>query len=480
MADLQPATKSVYYKQFLSEWAKIEAVYGGDSVIKAAQTLYLPKLTGQSPEEYAAYVTRGCFFNAFARTVQGLSGAITRKEPVIETQEKIDDLLLTISLANESIQEVIKMVIDNIIEYGYYGILVDMPALAEGETVSDDTPYFAMYPASTILNFRTRQVGSESKLELLCLSETAMEVNPENTFDMVAKDRVRVLEVDKNVLIVRVYQKDVQGKKETWSQLGEDILPKIKGKPLDFIPFVFFGALSNSPIPTSPPLIDLADLNIKHWQVSTDYYHGLHYCALPTPWAAGFNISSNLYIGAQKAWISDNPEARCGYLEFSGAGLTAVENALDRLEGQMAIMGARMLEEQKKAAEAADTVRMRYSGDTATLSTIVTAVEQGMMKALDYLGVWMGMDSAESEVHLNREFVSEKLAAQDITALLQSWQAGAISLDTFLYQLQVGEILPADVTVEDEKVRIESSVPFKQPTPTNPFETSYGAEENVE
>lgn len=480
MSELLPATKGLYHKQFLSEWAKIQAVYGGDAAMKVASTLYLPKLSGQSPTEYEAYLARGRFFNAFARTVQGLSGAITRKEPVIKTNPRVDELLPKISLANESIQEVIKITVDNVLEYGYFGILVDMPELAPGATAADGEPYFALYPASTILNFRTVQVGSENKLALLCLSETAFEVSTENKFEMISKERVRVLELIEGKLVVRVYEKDNQAsssQKEVWNQVDKDILPTIKGKSIDFIPFVFFGAISNNPVPTSPPLLDLADLNIKHWQVSTDYYHGLHYCALPTPWAAGFGKASELYLGALKAWVSEDPQARCGFLEFTGQGLQAIEKALDRLEAQMAIMGARMLEEQKKAAEAADTVRMRYSGDTATLSTIVTSVEQGITKAIEYLAVWKALPEAKTEVHLNRDFVSQKLEAADIAALLQSWQAGGISLDTFLYNLQVGEILPADTTIDEEKMRIEANKSF---TSNLPPEEEEEEEEEIE
>ena len=456
---LDPSIKSIYYKVLVSTWAKVEAISGGDDTMKEAGSLYLPRLGGQTDTEYQAYLARGCFFNAFARTINGLSGAILRKEVIIKTNKRVDEMLPTVTLANESIQETIKIVIDNVLEYGYFGILVDMPVLQEGQLVTEDNPYFAMYPASTIINFRTEQSGSETKLTMLCLAETAYEENPENPFELVKRDLIRVLVLEDSKLIVRLYKRDMNNDKEVWSQHGDDIMPKIKGASLDFIPFVFFGAVTNNPIPTSPPLIDLANLNIKHWQVSTDYYHGLHYCALPTPWAAGFDIGANLYIGAQKAWVSDNPQAQCGYLEFTGQGLQAIEHALDRLEAQMAIMGARMLEEQKKAAEAAETVVMRYSGDTATLSSIVTSVEQGMIKAIDLLGTWVGIE-AGTELHLNRDFVSQKLSAQDITALLQAYQGNAISLDTFLYNLQVGEVLPADRTIEDEKMKIEMNAPF--------------------
>jgi hypothetical protein len=158
-----------------------------------------------------------------------------------------------------------------------------------------------------------------------------------------------------------------------------------------------------------------------------------------------------------KAWVSEDPQARCGFLEFTGTGLGAIVTALTKLETQMAVMGARMLEEQKKAAEAAETVAMRYSGDTATISDIVTSVEQGIIKIIDLLGVWLKID-AKTEVRMNRDFVSQKLSSQDITALLQAYNGGGISLETFLYNLSVGEVLPADRTIEMEKELISEGL----------------------
>ena len=94
----------------------------------------------------------------------------------------------------------------------------------------------------------------------------------------------------------------------------------------------------------------------------------------------------NLYFGNARAFVCIDAVA-------AGTGLGALKAALDDLKNDMAIMGARMLEEQKKAAEAADTVKMRYSGDTATLASIVTSAEQGVTKMIDLLGVWMGIEN---------------------------------------------------------------------------------------
>jgi len=420
--------------------------------------VYLPKLSGQTPKEYEAYKDRGTFFNAYLRTVIGLVGAIIRKEPVIKTHTAIDKLLSGITLYNESIQEVIKVCLMNVLEYGYYGLLVDMPS----EQAESNTPYFALYASTSILNVQTQKVGSDYKLTLLALMESESSVDPDNTFAEVEIERIRVLSIEDGVLVVRLYKRNAEATakgKEEWIQDGDDIFPKIRGKNATEIPFVFFGSLSNTPIPDLPPLMDLANLNVKHWQLTVDYYHGLHYCAIPTPWAAGFGKSTDLYIGANKAWVSDDPNAKCGYLEFTGTGLAAVLAAIDKLENQMAIVGARMLEEQKKAAEAADTVRMRYSGDTATLSNVVDCIEQGMIKAIDWLGIWTGIE-AKTEVSLNRDFVSLKLDAQMLTALIGALQGGTISQDTFLYNLQLGELLPPNRTISEEKILIGEISPF--------------------
>jgi hypothetical protein len=471
-AEVIADTKSTFYKKFMPKWAKIEAVSGGEDAMKEAGDLYVPKLTGQTPQEYSKYLARGSFYNAFSRTVIGLTGAILRKEPQIKTVPKIDEILPHVTPTGESIQEVIRMVTQGVVEFGYWGILVDMPSLAPDAVTSAGNPYFALYAPGTIFNFRLRQVGSEQKVVLLCLAEVTYEPDADNPLEMIEQSKVRILSLDDSTgvdkLLVQVFREDRQGKEIKWIQEGEDIYPIIRGKNLDYIPFVFFGAVSNNPIPTVPPLMDLVNVNIKHWQVSVDFFHGLHYCAIPTPWAVGFPKDSNLYVGGQKAWISEDANAKCGYLEFTGQGLAAVSGSLTKLESQMAVLGARMLEEQKKAAEAADTVRMRYSGDNATLASIVTSVEQGIMKAIDYLAKWLAIE-AQCELKLNREFVSEKLSAQDITALVGAWQASSISLDTFLYQLQVGEILPADRTIDAEKKLIKKEIDEMTPSPDTGF-----------
>ena len=52
-------------------------------------------------------------------------------------------------------------------------------------------------------------------------------------------------------------------------------------------------------------------------------------------------------------------------------------------------------------------------------------------------------------VQLNRDFLDSRLSAQELTALVSAWQQGAMPLDDLLYNLQRGEMLRPDYTIEE-------------------------------
>lgn len=437
------------------DWRMLTDVKEGEGKIKNAGSTYLPELSGQSSDEYDAYKARGTFFNAFARTVQGLTGAAMRKDVQYVVGKDLEPYIEDMTFTGLGLNEVARVVVEALLTHGYFGILVD------NSPVSDKPrPYAALYEAVDILNVRVmRTADGVDKVELLVLNEKEEMEDADDRWRTKEVEQVRVFRLDEfGFVYVQIWRKDENG---DWVQREikegvADFYPQVLGRNITTIPFQFFGAMENSPFPQKPPLLDLAYLNVKHWQVTVDYFHGLHFCALPTPWAAGFKTDEILYIGCTKAWVSEHPEARAGFLEFTGQGIAAIEKALERLEHKMAVMGARMLEEQKRAVEAADTIRLRQSGDTATLSNIADNAEKGLQGVLRMISAWLNREGGDITVELNKDFVSSRLAAADILALLKSYVGGAISHDTFLYNLQQGEVLPGDRTIKDEKALIDA------------------------
>jgi len=245
-------------------------------------------------------------------------------------------------------------------------------------------------------------------------------------------------------------------------------VPERNGKVLDFIPFVTLNAYSISPKTEKPPLLDLVDVNLSHYRSSADLEHGAHFTALPTPYAGGFPAETQLHIGSSKAWVSDNPDIKVGFLEYTGAGLSSLTDLISRKEGLMAILGARLLEPSKTAVEAADTHKIRRSGEEGALLAIVGTTSSALTITAQWVVWWSGASDSQVEkvaVELNRDFVNTLIDPQLLTALMQARQTGEISQETFLYNLQRGEIFEPGRTIEDEQSAIETDIERDMPTP---------------
>lgn len=212
--------------------------------------------------------------------------------------------------------------------------------------------------------------------------------------------------------------------------------------------------------PDKPPMYDLATLNLSHYRTTADLEHGAHFTGLPTAVVSGYTKESEsdvFRIGSSTAWIFPDPSANAKYLEFTGQGLDTLRNIKKDKEDNLAILGARMLAPEKKQSEAADTVRMRHAGDGAILSAICNSVSQGLNKCLEIIGQWEGTEPAT--IQLNEDYLDQPLSAQDLQALVQAWQQGAISDETLFYNLKVGEVMDEYTTFEEEQSRIANQPP---------------------
>jgi len=95
---------------------------------------------------YNAYKDRALFFGASGRTVQGLLGALLRKDSIVELPESMEFIKESADLIGSPLSIVVKGITEEVISIGRYGVLVDMGKSGE--------PYIATYPAESILNWR--------------------------------------------------------------------------------------------------------------------------------------------------------------------------------------------------------------------------------------------------------------------------------------------------------------------------------------
>ena len=448
-------SKHDQYTARKKQWTMCRDVASGTDQVKEKGIEYLPKLSGQDATEYEAYKRRADFYGAFARTVQGIAGAVFRRTPTVELPEQYADYVDDITLEGLPFNVFARNVFDEVLTVGRVGVYADMPT--EGAADLPLRPYAVMVTAENIINWRSRWSFKHGRyiMDMVVIAET-VDVAGDDQYQADQTDQFRVMELENDILVVRVWQKnkDEVGK-DKWVMVSETI-PRRLGVALERIPFRFINVTTLTPDVQKPPLLDLAHANLSHYRTSADLEHGRHYTALPTPWVAGFPASTTLRIGANVAWVSDDPNAKAGMLEFTGQGLRALETAVEQKEKRMATLGARVLESQPRGVEAADTVRLRQAGEAATVQGMINAIEAGLQDLLGWMVWWGGGNQDDVILEINRDVIETTLPPQELTALTQALQAGGISYETYYYNLQRGELTRPDIDVKEEKEGIDN------------------------
>ncbi len=445
------------YDARLPLWRKCRDVAAGQEAVQGRGELYLPRLEGQRDGDYGAYRGRALFFNATQRTLDGMLGLIFRKGPQIELPALVAALAGDLDNAGTGLLAFTEALVEEILTVGRAGVLVDHPP-TRGELVTagqaaaaGQRPFLRRYRAEDILDWHEGPVGNVTRLTHLRLHETATLPDPEDEFRGLTIPQIRVLDLDDAGLYrQRLFRDDGA----QWRQVGPAIEPTLEGRRLTTIPFVFFGPKGTRSQPDKPPLLDLVNVNLSHYRSTADFEHGAHFTGLPTPVVTGHRLEEGegLSIGAGEAWVLPSPEARAGYLEFSGQGLDALMRALDRKEAQMAAIGARMLAPEKRAAEAAETLAIRRGGENSVLAALARAVSEGLTRALAILRDWGGASGPVS-LSLNRDYLPFAMTAEQLKAHVAAWQAGALSEESLFQALKQGEVIPEALSFEDEQAR---------------------------
>lgn len=443
------------YADALEKWKRCRDAYAGTDAVKKRGQDYLPMLEGHDINApirgpYNTYKARALFYPAMTRTVKGLTGLIFGKPPTrTKIPKSFEEQFTDVTQSGVSLEDYAQQLCQEVLITGRVGVLLDMPA----ERVPGAYPYWATYSAESIINWRTARVNGRMVLTLLVLEELVEVDNPDDSFAPLYETQYRVLELVSGYYTVTIWIQNE--KKDKWI-IGTQRVPLRKGIPLTYIPFIILGPSGIDPAIENPPCLDLVDVNLSHYRTSADQEHAAHFTALPTPYITGHKLpegTSELAIGSGTAWILQDAAAKVGMLEFTGAGMKALADLKEEKRQLMATLGARMLETQKKVAEAQQTVAMRHAGEQSALSMLASALEQAVTQLIQWHLSWAGADGTsvtDATVDFNVD-IMDSLTGADLTALVTTWQAGGISHKTLYHNLEWGEWTRPDVDFEQEQ-----------------------------
>ena len=433
------------YIKMLGAYKRIRDCYDGEDAIKAAAEVYLPKLTGQTPQDYANYKYRALFFPITGKTCSSMVGMALTKPPKLEYPELLEAYFVD-SESGYQFTEFTASTISEIVLMGRYGVLIDAPeAPAEGD------PYFVPYRAENIVNWSVDD--DTGKLTMLLLKECVDEEVEGQKFERKTVIRYRHCFLQGGIYHYEILDEDLDVTKPASA-------PVFSGSTIDFIPYIPFGSSGVHIHVDKPPMQDISTINISHYLTSADLEWGRHIVGLPTPVVSGVDSGTSLKIGGTSAWVLPVVEAKAYYLEFLGQGLGSLEKAMTDKVALMSTMSARLVDSSTRGSEAAETVRLRYMSESASLIHIITAVESGFNMLYNMLAKLKKIQEKVS-IKFSREILGTQISFKDLAVLFEAYLNGSISKETLLYNLRRLDAIDPNRSDEDELGAIK-----EPPTPT--------------
>lgn len=437
-------TRHPDYEQYSPTWRRNRTAFAGQRAVKDAGEDFLPRLPGQKKhtsdgdKAYAAFKDSALFLGMTRRTVEGLKGAATWKPGKIELPQQLTELVQ---------RQDLRFAIQDVLLVGRSSILVEIDQA--GDFV------LRLYPAERVVNWR----GENGAWEYIVIDVSHLEQDPDDRYGQIMVERYLELSMVDGRYQQQVWRRveNKRGGKEEFELEGKPIFPIRKGQPLDFIPFVIYGHTGLGATPEEPPISEVVDCNVSHYQVDALHKQALAKSALVQPYITGWdgtdgqgNSVESLQFGGSSAWIFPQPESVVGLVEPQGGAFEAYEREKQALEQRAAAMGARLLENQKRAAETAETTRLRSSADQSVLAALVDAVEEAFIEAALMAARWAGANEEACVVQLSRDFLNVQATPDEMRAWMQQVQAGLMSFERYAHLCNQGEVWMDGRTVAEE------------------------------
>ena len=477
-------TPSLAYQAMSAPWADIDAVRGGTQSMRDAGELYLAKEPGEGGEAYGRRLNRATLAPIYKWLVRTFAAMILRKPIKVlntgglpeadfraiagchpgddEPGEAINGHLEDIDEEGSSLQQLAFEWLCEAIHYGHALAEVIYPA-DDVQTRADEIglrPRWSVYPATKMLGCRSQGKRMTRVRLLQHQTESVGEWGERHV------EQVMVYRLEGSAVTWQVWRKS-EDKEEEWL-LHDDGDIDLNG--LAMLPVVcLYSDRKGRQAP--PPMMEVAHLNIRHYQVSADIDHNCHVAAVPRLMIFGAEPEQLGEIGSvDEAVCIPNAEARAEWIAAKIDAFEPNNQRLEQLEIQMTRLGLGAMARQKNVGESAEAKRLDRTQGDSQLSVLAQNLQTCLNACLRIHCAFLGHPPEQSPtVEVNRDFDLTQLDASMLQALTGVVNAGKLSTETFLGLLKQGEIgLSDEWTPEGEVDRIEKELMRETSLPTQP------------
>jgi hypothetical protein len=431
----------------LPHYKLIDDIVAGGYKIKSSGEAYLPKEDGETTKSYDNRLAKGTFFDSFNPNLEGIAGLIF-KNPIVYGDNIPSQLLPSIENADAQgnhFDVLLQNLFITALRKGICFALVDTPKGDNVTSKADEIaqgikPYYTIIQPENVTSWKTETISGQIVLSQVKIRESVMVADANNPYAEEAIDQYRILTI---------------GGYEIWQvQQNGEVKIESGSTGLNFIPLVALNLGGKEYFSAMPPFLDLANLNIAHYQIFTDSRHSAHIASVPMLKMFGFDAEEikGMVVGANKAVATTNTDATVEWLDYDGGGVAINSTLLDRIETKMReiALSAITSDGNTTAFEVGVSTNQSQSKlNTYVRSLVDTAELMLLMAAKMY-----NLDDGGS-IGVEADILTQPLTAQEALALNTMVVSGTMSIETMYSIIASGTFrLPSDFDKEAESEKI--------------------------
>jgi uncharacterized protein DUF4055 len=483
----KPNYKCKDHQDMAWDWEIVEDLSKGTRHLRSLGSKYLPVEPAEDrAKDYPVRLSRALLFNAFERTLNGLVGMVFRKEPKLgadvpevvrgreaaEGRSKLEGWAENIDLKGAAWSVFAKEVFTDAMKLGHAFIYVDMPPkLPPGATRADELaagvrPYWVGYRASDAVNWRsameTRVVALSNGATILV--PTGRQILQQITFEECSYEpdgEYGEKEV-KRYRVLRPGFWELYRKTETETETGTDYILEAAGESsLSEIPVAVIYGRKTGHLVSKPPLLDLALINLGHYQKYSDYSEGLRMC-IPQLCAKGVDVNHKFEVIGHNSFHIVRPDGDIWFAEPTGAGLEPQRLDLQDLEAQMARLGlAIMAPNAPRPEKTATEVFANHVETDSDLATAARSLKDGLELSLKFTTQYENPKATSGGSVEGLEIDQLTLTDREMEVYSGMQAAGQLSLETFWEILGRAGRLPENFDAKQEAGRVQKEAQAK-------------------
>jgi len=447
-----PFSKTRAVLDMTKSWEIMKAVTYGTEYLRENSEAFLPLEPREDYDAYLSRVNRAVFSPYTQRLVRAATGLILRKPiTVIGDPYWTDVFVKDVDGCGSDLDEYARRLLICALTYGHSNTLVDFPAPTGARSLAEERnqnrrPYWIEVDPANIYGWRLDREVNYGKLIQVRIAEQA--VVPEGDFGEKVFDQIRVIEPGQyKIFRKKETTKDMYTQDESFagnfdSPANEKDYELVESGEFSLgeIPLVTVYAGKTDTMTSKPPLLDIAYLNLAHFQRQADLIHSLHVASQPLLVMEGWDDQTKDMAISVNYAMATQPGNKVYYVEPAASAFEAQAAEIQELQLQMATLGISTLSQQKFVAESADARRLDRVDTNSMLSMVSLDLEQKMQKAFNLSADYLGLEPPE--IKISRDFDIDRLIGQDITALTSLFDQQVIDREEFRDILVQGEVLP--------------------------------------